>query len=464
MLRELPVEAVVPLPVDTGAQADTGRRFTRVTFVGPTRRADVSVPDNLPAALVIEQVRPLLDATADGPWVLTSPAGGDLGPEAALGEHGVLDGELLYLRRHGDGYLPPFAEDAAEEAAGAGRPAGSWTEGATRFVLAAAAALWLGLAGPLLVWRLGPEAAAAPVLVLTVALLVGAAGAGLAGHDLIGGALGWSLLPAVASAAVALTAGSTGAVRVIATAGAVAAAAGVAGLLGARGQHGLGWAALIGTVTVALAVQVWAGLVVAGLTAGRAAAVVGLALVALQSALPRVAIELAGLGRLADAVADGGAVRGDRIQLAAGQARELLAALLAGTGVAVALAAGRLAAEGGVPGSVLAALLGAALLFRARRYSSTVHVLPLVLTGLAALFAVAAAQVQVTAAGPSTILLLLLAAGGGLAALAAARPATPSRARARVAMERAETAVLLACGAIVLAAFDAYGLAFAVVR
>jgi hypothetical protein len=124
MLRELPVEAVVPLPVDTGAQADTGRRFTRVTFVGPTRRADVSVPDNLPAALVIEQVRPLLDATADGPWVLTSPAGGDLGPEAALGEHGVLDGELLYLRRHGDGYLPPFAEDAAEEAAGAGRPAG----------------------------------------------------------------------------------------------------------------------------------------------------------------------------------------------------------------------------------------------------------------------------------------------------------------------------------------------------
>jgi hypothetical protein len=31
-------------------------------------------------------------------------------------------------------------------------------------------------------------------------------------------------------------------------------------------------------------------------------------------------------------------------------------------------------------------------------------------------------------------------------------------------MERAETAVLLACGAIVLAAFDAYGLAFAVVR
>jgi len=464
MLQELPVEDVVPLPVATGAQAAASRRFTRVTFVGPTGRADVSVPDDLPAALVIEQVRPLLDAATGDRWVLTRPAGGDLGPEDTLGEGGVLDGELLYLRRHGDGYLPPYAEDAAEEAAGAGPRAGTWTEDATRVVLASAAALWLGLAGPLLVWRLGPAAAATPVLVLVVALLAGAAGAGLARQDLIGTALGWSLLPAMASAAVALTAGSAPAVTVTATAGAVAAAGAVAGLPLARRQHGLGWAALIATVTVALAVQAWAGLAVAGLPVGRAAAVVGLALVAFQSALPRVATELAGLGRLADAVDDGGAVRGDRIRLAADQARELLASLLAGTGVVVALAAGRLAAEGGAPGTVLAVLLAAALLLRARRYSSTIHVLPLALTGLAALFAVAAAQVRATGPDTSTILLLLLLAGGGLAALAAARPATPARARVRIAMERAETAVLLASGVAVLAAFDAYGMAFAVVR
>ena len=79
------------------------------------------------------------------------------------------------------------------------------------------------MAGPLLVWRFGP-AAATPVLVLVVALLVGAAAAGLARHDLIGAALGWALLPAVASAAVALTAGSSAAVTVTAAAGAVAAA------------------------------------------------------------------------------------------------------------------------------------------------------------------------------------------------------------------------------------------------
>ena len=202
MLRELSVEDVVPLSVDTGAQAAGSRRFTRVTVVGPTRRADVSVPDDLPVALVIDQVRPPADADAGDWWVLTHPVAGDLDPEAALGQRAVFDGELLYLRQHGDGYLPPYAEDAAEEAAGPEPRPGSWTEDATRFVLAAAAALWLGVTGLLLVWRFGP-AAATPALVLVVALLVGAAAAGLAGHDLIGAALGWALPPAVASAAVA---------------------------------------------------------------------------------------------------------------------------------------------------------------------------------------------------------------------------------------------------------------------
>jgi type VII secretion integral membrane protein EccD len=463
MLPELPVEDVVPLPADPGAQVAANRRFTRVTVVGPTGQADVSVPDDLPVALVIDQVRPLLDAAAGDRWVLTHPTAGDLDPEAPLRDRAALDGELLYLRRHGDGYRPPYVEDAAEEAAGPDPRPGVWTEGATRVVLAAAAALWLGAAGPLLVWRFGP-AAATPVLVLVVALLAGAAAAGLAGHDLVGAALALALLPAVASAAVALTAGSSAAVTAAAAAGAVAAAAAAAGLLVAPHQHGLGSAALMGTVTVALAVQLWGGLVVAGLAADRAAAVVALALVAVQSSLPRVATELAGLGRLADAVADGGAVRADRVRLVADQARELLAALLAGTGVAVALAIGRLAAGGGVAATVLAVLLAAALLLRARRYSSTVHVLPLVLAALAGLLAVAAAQGRAAGATASTVLLVLLAAGGGLAALAAARPTTPARARIRVAMERAETAVLLGCGLTVLATFDAYGLAFAIVR
>jgi type VII secretion integral membrane protein EccD len=462
MLRERSMEDVVPLSVDTGALAAGDRRFTRVTVVGPTRRADVSVPDDLPVALVIDQVRPLLDAAGGDRWVLTHPVAGDLDPEAALGQRAVFDGELLYLRRHGDGYLPPYAEDAAEEAAGVEPRPGSWTEDATRFVLAAAAALWLGVAGPLLVWRFGP-AAATPALILVVALLVGAAVAGLTRHDLIGAALGWALLPAAAGAAVALTAGSTAAFAATAAAGAVVAAGAVAGLL-ARRQHGLSWAALIGTVTVALAAQLWAGLVAAGLPADRAAAVVALALVAVQSSLPRVAIELAGLGRLADAVGDGAAVRADRIHLAAGQARELLVALLAGTGVAAALAVAGLASGGGVPATVLAVLLAAALLLRARRYSSAVHVLPLVAAALAGLLGIAVAQVRVSGAAPSMTLLVLLTAGGALAALAAARPAAPARARIRVALERAETATLLGCGVAALATFDAYALAYAIAR
>jgi hypothetical protein len=124
----------------------------------------------------------------------------------------------------------------------------------------------------------------------------------------------------------------------------------------------------------------------------------------------------------------------------------------------------RLAAGGGVAATVLAVLLAAALLLRARRYSSAVHVLPLVLAALAGLLGAAAGQVRATGPGASMTLLGLLAAGGMLAALAAARPAPSTRARVRVAMERAETAVLLGCGVTALAAFDAYGLALAIAR
>lgn len=457
-------EAVVPLPGGAAGSAVLARRFTRVTVAGPTRRADVSVPDDLPVALVVEQLRRLLDAAAEERWVLTHPAAGDLDPEVALRDAGVLDGELLYLRRHDDGYGLPHAEDAAEEAAGGDRQPGTWTEGATRLVLVAAAAIWLGLAGPLLVWRLGQAVAAVPVLVLVAALLVGAVAAHLARQELVGAALSWALLPAAASAAATLTAAAGAAVTATAAAGAVVAAAAVVGLLGARRQHGTGWTALAGTVTVGLAVELWAGLAAAGLEVARAAAVVALLLVAVQSSLPRIAIGLAGLGRLADAVAEGDAVRSDRIRLAAGQARMLLAALLAGTGIGAALTIARLAGEGGAAPAVLAVLLCVALLLRARRYSSAVHVLPLVAAAVAGLFSVAAAQVRAGGLPAATILAVALAVAAVVLALSAAHPAASTRARVRIALERAETAVLVGCGVAGLAAFGAYSFAYAVVR
>jgi type VII secretion integral membrane protein EccD len=443
--------------------AAPARRFTRITIVAPTRRADLSVPDDLPVALLVEQARPLLEAGAGDRWVLTHPAAGDLDPDTALRDAGVLDGALLYLRKHGDGYVPPYAEDAAEDAAAGDRRQGTWTEGATRLVLAASAALWLGLTGPLLVWWFGPTAAAGPVLVLVAALVAGGAVAHLSRRELVGAALGWALLPAALSAAAALTAAAGLAVMVAAAAGAVAAAAVVVGLLLSRRQHRLGWAALVGTVTVTLTVQLWAGLAASGLTADRAAAAVALLLVAVQSGLPRIATELAGLGRLADTVAEGGAVRSDRIQIAADQARATLAALLAGTGIAAVLAVHRLAGEGGATGALLGVLVSVAVLLRARRYSGTGHVLPLVAGGLAGLLSVAAAH----AGGDGTAAMTLLSAlvvGVVLVTLSAAHPTAPTRARGRIMLERAETAVLVGCGVAALAAFDAYGFAYAVVR
>ena len=209
--------------------------------------------------------------------------------------------------------------------------------------------------------------------------------------------------------------------------------------------------------------QLWAGLAAAGLAADRAAAVVALALVAVQSSLPRVATELAGLGWLADAVADGGAVRGDRIHLAADQARELLAALLAGTGAAVALAVARLAGGGGVTATVLAVLLAAALLLGPPVLEHRPR--PAAGGGRAGRPARGRGR-----AGPRHRRRRLHDPAGpagrrGRAGRPGRRPpGPPARARIRVAMERAETAMLLGCGVAALATFDAYGLAFAIVR
>ena len=86
------------------------------------------------------------------------------------------------------------------------------------------------------------------------------------------------------------------------------------------------------------------------------------------------------------------------------------------------------------------------------------------MAALAGLLGIAVAQVRGAGAAPSMTLLVLLTAGGALAALAATRPGPPARARIRVALERAETATLLGCGMAALATFDAYGLAYAIVR
>ena len=86
-----------------------------------------------------------------------------------------------------------------------------------------------------------------------------------------------------------------------------------------------------------------------------------------------------------------------------------------------------------------------------------------VATAVSLLGSVAAAQARGDGVGAVSLLPALVVAAA-LVALPAARQSAPIRVRARVALARVATAVPLGCGMAVLATFDSYGFAAAVVR
>jgi len=441
------------------------RTFSRVTVTSSHGRADVSVPDDLAVADLVVQVRRLLNAPVGTRWVLAHPESGDLDPDATLADLGILDGELLYLRQHADGFEPPYVEDAAEEASAAAQGA-AWSGDAARRALAVLAAVPLALAGPVLLWRFDAAEAGALLAVVLAAAAVGLLLAAAARDEVLAGALAWALPPAGASfaAAGAAAAGLSGA-GVLAVATGAAAAAGALGLLVAgRGQPALRWlVATAGTATVpALA---WFAMTAAGLPTDRAAAVVAVALVAIQPFLPRLAVEFAGLGGVADRAASGAAVRRQRAQDAGRRARLLLIALLTGTGLPTVLLIAGLALHGGGPHLALAGLLAGATLLRARRYSQAAQVVPVAASGVTGLLVAAVAATTAADGPPATLVVAAaLAISFVLAALSRLGSAGTMRTRARMLLDRVETLVLVACGPVLLAVFGAYDWAANVLR
>jgi type VII secretion integral membrane protein EccD len=436
--------------------------YTRITLAAASARAAVSVPDTLPVALLLPQLTALVGAEAGPRWALTHPVRGELDPAMTLGGAGILDGELLYLREAADGWRSPLVEDVAEEAADAvaERPGPT-----TRLVVPLAAGLWLGLTGPALLWVFGDRALAALVLVVAV-VLAAAAAAALAGERRLTGVLGWAAVPALGSLAVA-AAGRAGAgpgVTGLLLAVAVGVGAVGNGLLAAATGRPRGLAMLAAAVPAA------AGLLLLGLLAvllggPEAAGVTGILGLAVQGALPGLATRLGGLGRLADAAVDGRGAARDDVRDAAARSNLVLTGLLAGTGLVVAVCAAVLAWRPDAAGTCLATLLGLALLLRARRSSRAVHRLPLNLAGLAALFAVGAGLLAGAAeADPALVAVGALAFGAVLIAVAVLSPADPGRARLRLALDRVELVVLVACGPALLWVFDAFRLAADAVR
>src|ERR1700754_1386093 len=114
-----------------------GSQFCRVTVLAPRTRIDLALPTDLTIAelvpMLVElageagsrrgQPNPGVGASAtnqpEAPtaWCLAAAAGAALPPRATLAGLGVLDGDLLRLRRHGDAPPAPVFDDPVDAVA-----------------------------------------------------------------------------------------------------------------------------------------------------------------------------------------------------------------------------------------------------------------------------------------------------------------------------------------------------------
>jgi type VII secretion integral membrane protein EccD len=432
--------------------------------VGPARRADLTLPADVPVAELLPQLVQLLNgepraASAPRRWLLTRIGGETLDPERSLDEHAVVDGAMVFLR---DGSPPPpepVIEDVVEATAIAVEVrAGRWSAGAAQ-------ALWLGAAGACLVgaaWA-GWET---PAWGLGIALgLCGGVLASVAGmllravrQPLAGAVLAMAGLPlwAVGGASAAELAGHGGA-AVAGGAGAVvvgALAAGLAGRLAAAP------AAAASVVAAPLAVVAGLGTAL-GAGAAEQAAVLAVAWLAIADQLPRLATVLAGLSAREEETGASSAELRSRVD----RGHRSLAWLLAGVALGLTGALVTLALSGRPAAWALCLVAALAAGLRARRYRFTAEVVALAMPALAGAIALEAALPpslsSLGAAGSvSAAGLLLATAAGSLGLALGARGLMEPSPRRRRMLDTLELVANLALIPLAVAALGLFGMVY----
>ncbi|GGS23362.1 MULTISPECIES: type VII secretion integral membrane protein EccD [Actinokineospora] len=372
--------------------------FSRVTVLAPRTRIDVALPADVPVADLMSMLLEMAkEATPDGGarhggWCLAKMGDVPLDPSRTLGSLGIVDGDMLQLRKRAENPPPPLYDDVvdaiAESAPDSYRP---WTKdtarrighiaGALALVLGAAA-VWMG--GPM--WgggNLGPAITAGVAAVVFVALgaviargyqekttgvLIAAAGAlpmaFVSGLAIVPGATGRASL-LLASALV----------LIVASASIMLIGAGVTTFVAAGTAAGLGVLAF-GVATL-----------IAHPAAGIAAGAVAVALAAL-SLLPRLTIQLARLplpnvpGSAEDLKEDTGFPDYRSIERRAGLAHEYMTGMIVGCGVVTAIGAIVTASAPGPWGVILGVVATLVLLLRGRTYANGSQAIALLATGM----------------------------------------------------------------------------------
>jgi type VII secretion integral membrane protein EccD len=373
--------------------------FSRVTVVAPHTRIDVA----LPADVAVADLLPMLlemakEATPDGGarhggWALAKLGDAPLDPSRTLASLGVVDGELLQLRRRNENPPPPLYDDVvdaiAESMPDSFRP---WTkETARRFGHIAgglalfASALALFMSGPLYPGGNGLAAAIASGAAAIACIAVGATlakayraeGTGVliaaAGGLPLAFVSGFYIVPGLSMRANLLLASVL--VIIVASVCILIIGAGITTFIAAATAASFGALAfLFGTIVAHPA---------AGIAAGTAA--VALACI---SILPRATIWLAKLplphvpGTAEELKEDSGFPDYRAIERRTSVAHDYMTGLLIGCGTATAVSAIVAATSPSVFGIILGVVATLVLLLRARAYANGSQAIALLTTGM----------------------------------------------------------------------------------
>lgn len=372
--------------------------FSRVTVVAPRTRIDLALPSDIAVANLLPMLLTMAgESSADGGskhggWCLANLGGDAIDPERSLSSLGVIDGDLLQIRRRHDDPPTPLFDDVVEaiaEAAPASyRP---WTEHTARMLGLVAAGLALlasaaGLfrAGTLPGAGLGPGALAG--VTAMIALIAGVVTARVYRETSAGVVIAAGSLPLGFVSGLDIVPGGAGGLHaenflLACTLALVLAAASIA-MLGAGGTPFVATATAAALGALAFLTASFANRPAAGIAAAAAALALGAI-----SALPRLTIHLSRLpmpqvpSNAKDLQEGSGLADYAGIERRVGLAHEYLTGMIIGSGAVAAIGA-VLAAAGGVLGIVLGAVVAAVLLLRARSYANGNQAIALLVSGI----------------------------------------------------------------------------------
>ncbi|ACU40371.1 type VII secretion integral membrane protein EccD [Actinosynnema pretiosum subsp. pretiosum] len=372
--------------------------FSRVTVVAPRTRIDVA----LPADVAVADLLPMLldmakEATPDGGvrhggWCLAKLGDSPLDPGRTLASLGVVDGELLQLRKRNENPPPPLYDDVvdaiAESDPDSYRP---WTKETARKYGHIAGALGLAAAAVavLLAGPVGGGTSLAAAISAGIAAIVAIAAGTVVARSYSATGTGVLIvaagsLPMAYVAGLYAVPGPVGMANLLLASVLVLIFAAVAILLIGRGITVFIAAATAGALS---AVAFLIGLFVEHPMVGIAAATSAVSLAAL-SALPRLTIQLAKLPlpmvptNAEDLKEDTGFPEYAVIERRTANAHEYLTGMIIGCGSVAALFAVIAAGDGTVFGPILAIVVTLVLLLRGRAYANGAQAVALLVSGM----------------------------------------------------------------------------------